>query len=83
MPNVNILGRSVDTVKKNAEALAAATKEIGLGVNADKTKYMTVYGDQNAGRIDSTGCFKKSFTILKAYRNLYRGHTQRFELSKM
>jgi len=31
---------------------------------------------------DYTGCFKKSFTTLKAYRNLYRGHTQRFELSK-
>jgi hypothetical protein len=30
----------------------------------------------------SKGCFKKSFTTLKAYRNLYRGHTQRFELSK-
>jgi len=29
-----------------------------------------------------TGCFKKSFTNLKAYRNLYRGRTQRFELSK-
>jgi hypothetical protein len=29
-----------------------------------------------------TGCFKKSFTTLKAYRNLYRGHTRRFELSK-
>jgi hypothetical protein len=29
-----------------------------------------------------TGCFKKSFTTLKAYRNLYRGHTQCFELSK-
>jgi hypothetical protein len=28
------------------------------------------------------GCFKKNFTILKAYRNLYRGHTQGFELSK-
>jgi hypothetical protein len=29
-----------------------------------------------------TGCFKKSFTNLKAYRNLYRGHTECFELSK-
>jgi hypothetical protein len=29
-----------------------------------------------------TECFKKSFTTLKAYRNLYRGHTQGFELSK-
>jgi len=34
------------------------------------------------GVVNNTGCFKKSFTILKAYRNLYRGHTQRFELSK-
>ena len=27
------------TVKKNADALVAATKEIGLEVNAHKTKY--------------------------------------------
>jgi len=48
--DVNILGGSVDTVKKNAETLVA-TKEIGLEVNAHKTKYMTVSRDQNAGRI--------------------------------
>ena len=51
--DVNILGGSVHTVKKNAEALVAATKEIGLEVNAHKTKYMTVFRDQNAGRIHS------------------------------
>jgi len=50
---VNILGGSVDTVKKNAEALVAATKEIGLEVNAHKPKYMTVSRNQNAGRIHS------------------------------
>jgi len=38
--DVNILGGSVHTVKGNAEALVVATKEIGLEVNADKTKYM-------------------------------------------
>ena len=32
-------------------ALVAATKEIGLEVNAHKTKYMTVSRDKNAGRI--------------------------------
>ena len=51
--DVKILGGSVHTIKKNAEALVAATKEIGLEVNADKTKYMTVSRDQNAGRIHS------------------------------
>ena len=51
--DVNILGGSVHTVKENAEALVAAIKEIGLEVNAHKTKYMTVSRDQNAGRIHS------------------------------
>ena len=51
--NVNILGGSVHTVKENAEALVVATKEIGLEVNADKTKYMIVSRDQNAGRSHS------------------------------
>ena len=33
-------------VKENAEALIVATKEIGLEVNADKTKYMIMSRDQ-------------------------------------
>jgi len=37
--DVNILGRSVYIIKKNTEALVVASKEIGLQVNAGKTKY--------------------------------------------
>ena len=37
--DVNILGGSIHTVKEKAEALVVASKEIGLEVNADKTKY--------------------------------------------
>jgi hypothetical protein len=48
--DVNILGGSVHTVKENKEALVVATKEIGLEVNAGKTKYMVMSRDQNAGR---------------------------------
>jgi len=51
--DVNILRGSVDTLKKNAEALGAATKETGLEVIAHKTKYMTVSREQNTGRIHS------------------------------
>ena len=47
--DVNILRGSVHTVKVNAEALVVAPKEIGLEVNADKTKYMIMSRDQNAG----------------------------------
>jgi hypothetical protein len=48
--DVNILGGSTHTVKENAEALVVATMEIGLEVNADKSKYIIVSRDQNAGR---------------------------------
>jgi len=48
--DVNILAGSTHTVKENAEALVAATREIGLEVSADKTKYMVMSRDQNAGR---------------------------------
>ena len=51
--DVNILGGSVHTVKENAEALVVATKEIGLEVNVDITKYMIMSRDQNAGRSHS------------------------------
>ena len=37
---LNILGGSVHTIKENAKTLVVASKEIGLEVNADKTKYM-------------------------------------------
>ena len=47
--DVNILGGSIRTVKENAEALVAATKEIGLEVNADKTKYTVMSREQTAG----------------------------------
>jgi len=35
--DVNILGGSIHTIKKKAEALVVATKETGLAVNAHKT----------------------------------------------
>ena len=49
--DVNILGGSIHTLKENAEALVAATRETGLEVSADKTKYMVMSRGRNAGRI--------------------------------
>ena len=44
------MGWSVHTIKKNTEVLVVGSKESGLEVNADKTKYMVMSRDQNAGR---------------------------------
>jgi hypothetical protein len=46
----NILGGSVRTVKKKAEAFLADCKKSRLEVNAKKTKYMIIYRDQHVGQ---------------------------------
>ena len=47
---VNILAGSIHTLRENEETLAAATREIGLEISADKTKYLVMSRDQNVGR---------------------------------
>ena len=59
--DVNILGGSIHTPKENAEASVAATRETGLEVSADKTKYMVMSRDQNAGRLQSVRIDNSTF----------------------
>ena len=47
--DVNILGGSIHTVKENAEALVVVSMETGQDVNADKSMYVVMSQDQNAG----------------------------------
>jgi hypothetical protein len=48
--SVDVVDGSVHTIRKNTEALVIASKEIGLEVNAQKTKYMVMSRDQMAGQ---------------------------------
>jgi hypothetical protein len=34
-----VLGDNTDTIKKNAETMIDASKEVGVEVNAERTKY--------------------------------------------
>ena len=67
---VNILAGSIHTVKENAEALVAAARETGLEVSADKTKYMVMSRDQNAGRIHSVGMDNSTFERVEEFKYL-------------
>jgi sorting nexin-29 len=48
--DVNIVGEITDTIKKNTETLLDASKEVGLEVNPEKTKYMFMSCSQKIGQ---------------------------------
>ena len=62
--------RSIHTLKENTEALVAATRETGLEVSADKTKYMVMSRDQNAGRNHSVRIDNSTFERVEEFKYL-------------
>jgi hypothetical protein len=41
--DLNLLKDNIDTIKKNTDALIEASKDVGLQVKAEKTKYMLIF----------------------------------------
>ena len=66
--DINILGGSVYNLKENGEALVAAIREIGLEISADKTKYMVMSREQNAGRIHSVRMDNSTFERVEEFK---------------
>jgi hypothetical protein len=51
--DVNIVGENIDTIQRNTKVLLDASKEVGLEVNMEKTKYMLLSRCQKAGQRQS------------------------------
>jgi hypothetical protein len=49
--DVNLLGDNIDTLKKSTETLIDVSKEVGLEVTIEKTKYILLSRHKNAGKI--------------------------------
>jgi hypothetical protein len=68
--DVNLLGDNIDAKQKNMETLIDASKEAGLEVNTEKTKYMLLSCQQNAGQIYHIKIAKRCFENLAEFRYL-------------
>ena len=68
--DVNILGESIHTLKKNIETLVVVSKEIGLDLNRDKTRYMVMFRDFNVGRSQNIKIDKSSFESVEKVKYL-------------
>jgi hypothetical protein len=73
--DVNLLGDNIDTINKNTGTLIGASKEVGLEVNVEKTKYMLVSRDQNAGQNRDIKIRNRSFENVSQFK--YLGTTAR------
>jgi len=68
--DVNILGGSVHTIKKNTETLLVGSKETGLEVNVDKTKYMVKFRDRKEGQSHNIKIDGGSFERVEGFKCL-------------
>jgi len=72
----------VYNTKKNAEALVAATRVIGMEVSANRTNYMVMSRDQNGGRIHSVMIDSSTFERVEEFKYLGTALTNQNSIPK-
>jgi hypothetical protein len=68
--DVNLLGEGIHIVKDNSETLLEASRDIGLEMNAEKTKYMITSHHPNSGQNHNIRTANESFEKVATFKYL-------------
>jgi hypothetical protein len=68
--DVYLVGDNIDIIKKNTETLIDASKEVGLEINVEKTKYMLLSCQQNVGQNRDMEIANRSFENVSQFKYL-------------
>jgi hypothetical protein len=64
------LGDNIHTVNKNTEITFYSSKDVGLEVNAEKTKHLLLFRDQNAGQNRHISIANRQFENVAEFKHL-------------
>jgi hypothetical protein len=66
----NFLGDSITTIEGNKETLLEASRNVGLEMNAEKTKYMIMSRHQKSGQNQNIRIANESFETVAIFKYL-------------
>jgi len=68
--DINLLSDGINVIKQNTKTLLEASRDVGLEINAEKTKYMIMSRHPNSGQNKNIRIANESFENVAKFKYL-------------